>query len=195
MHQFILASNSPRRKELLESLGYKFIIQVTDVDEESVKADDIQKLAEKIAIFKNDESRRLFNQLKDIIITADTVVALSGQSLGKPKNINEAYKFLKRLSGNIHQVISGVCISSESKSISFTEVTEVKFRPIFDDEIDYYIQNYTPLDKAGAYGIQEWLGMTHISEIKGSYYNVVGLPLHLIYEKLKSEFGVSPLPR
>lgn len=126
-----------------------------------------------------------------IILTADTTVIYNNTVLNKPKDENEATDMLSSLSGKIHQVVTGVCISSPEKSISFSDVTEVQFYEISEEEIQHYITNYQPLDKAGAYGIQEWIGMTQVVHINGSFYNVMGLPTHRVYQTLKTQFSQS----
>lgn len=183
----ILASKSPRRKQLLEQAGFQFEVKTIPFDEVFPDELSAEKVAEYLAVEKNKAHRQ---QLPNAtIITADTVVVFTDQVLGKPKDAEDAFKTLKILSGKIHQVFSGVCISNLEKQRSFTSLTEVKFKELTDDEIKYYIENYKPFDKAGSYGIQEWIGLVGVEWIKGSFYNVVGLPIEEVYRILKNDFS------
>ncbi len=190
-HLLILASNSPRRQELLKQAGYAFEVVTYQFDEilpEHIAADGA---AEYLAKEKNRFYRsKLENQ---VIITADTTVVLDNVVYNKPIDASEALEMINRFSGKTHEVISGVCISNLKKSISFSSKTKVTFSDISEQEAQFYVDQYQPLDKAGAYGIQEWIGLTKISSVEGSYFNVVGLPIHQLYEVLKKEFNVSPL--
>ena len=184
MKKIILGSASPRRKELLVALGLSFEVNPKDTDEsypKDIKGKDVAiYLAEnKLCAFKEE--------LKDdeLIITADTIVCLGDEILGKPKNSHEAKIMLRALSGKSHSVVTGCGLMTKEKEELFYEETEVDFREISDEEIDYYIKNYKPYDKAGAYAIQEWIGMSAIEKINGCYYNVVGLPLSKLYMYLK----------
>jgi septum formation protein len=180
----ILGSQSPRRSQLLSELGLKFEVVVRETDEvvdELLKPIEVVKAiaAKKAAAFLNDFEGA-------VIITADTIVVTSEQQiLGKPKSKAEAFQVLKMLSGDIHEVITAVCILEKEKLITFSESTEVEFYPLSDDEINFYIDKYEPLDKAGSYGIQEWIGRIGIKSIKGEYTNVVGLPTARLYQELK----------
>ncbi|WP_462249939.1 Maf family protein [Ekhidna sp.] len=185
-NNLILASKSPRRKQLLEAAGYSFEVKTIEFDEIFPAEMDKNQVAEYLAIEKNKAYRKEFND--EIIITADTVVLDQNTILGKPKDITEAKEVLTQLSGKVHSVISGVCISSSSKSVSFSNVTEVKFRVLEEDEISYYLSSEPPLDKAGSYGIQDWIGLVGVEWIKGSYYNVVGLPVDELHKILKEQF-------
>ena len=180
----ILASNSPRRKELLSSLKIPFQVVVRNTDEtvkDGVSAEETAKsLAIKKASFYND----ITNIDNTILITADTVVLIDNTILGKPGSHKEAFNMLKLLSARSHKVITGVAITSAKKQVSFDSVTTVYFKQLSDDEIDFYITNFKPFDKAGAYGIQEWIGMIGITRIVGSYFNVVGLPVQKLYSEL-----------
>jgi septum formation protein len=181
----ILASNSPRRKELLENINIPFEVKVKDTPDETypdslTKIEIPEYLAIKKASFYSDE----IEQPDTILITADTIVYCDNLVLGKPENYKEAFDMLKLLSGKAHEVITGVAITSKEKQIVFNSVTKVFFKEMTDDEIDYYIQTFKPYDKAGAYGIQEWIGMVGIEKIEGSYYNVVGLPVQKLYSEL-----------
>jgi septum formation protein len=181
--RIILGSNSPRRQELLKQLGLTFEVLVHDVDEsypEQFRREDIAMfLARKKALaFKGDVADG------GIVITADTIVALDELILGKPKDRTDAARMLRLMAGRKHSVITGVCVMSSKKSESFFVKTEVSVKMLRDNEIEYYLETYNPVDKAGAYGIQDWIGMTGIEYILGSYYNVVGLPTKELYEIL-----------
>ncbi|MDX8338838.1 Maf-like protein [Draconibacterium sp. IB214405] len=183
-YNFILASKSPRRQELLKSLGIDFQVKTKDVDENyppEISPNDIPGyLAEKKA---NAFSNELNNN--DLLITADTIVVLNGNVLEKPADYDHASQMLRALSGKVHEVITGVCLSSTTKSVVFSSSTQVWFKELTDAEIDYYINTFKPYDKAGAYGIQEWVGAIGISHIEGSFYNVMGLPLQKLYEEIQ----------
>ncbi|MEQ6120642.1 Maf family protein [Reichenbachiella sp. MALMAid0571] len=190
MNKLIVASNSPRRQELMAQAGFKFEVFTQDVDESVDESMPILDVAKYLAEKKNIEYRKLLDQ--EIVVTSDTVVIANDQILGKPKNADEARSMLQSMSDGSHLVITGVCISSDTKSISFDDTTKVYFKPITAQEIEYYIDNYKPYDKAGAYGIQEWIGMVAIDKIEGSFYNVMGLPIHKVYDCLKNKFGIFP---
>jgi len=182
-YQLILASQSPRRHQMLKELGLTFTIKTKEVEEiypKELEADKIPiYLAElKAVAFEADLGE------KEIVITADTIVCVDDCILGKPADRAEAVKMLKALSNRKHQVISGVCILSKTKKVSFATTTQVHFKDLSDEEINYYIDNYKPYDKAGAYGIQEWIGFIGIDSIEGSYFNVVGLPIQRLYQEL-----------
>jgi septum formation protein len=190
MTKLILASNSPRRKQLLGQAGFKFEIVCRDFDEVVDESINVMDIAQNLAEVKNSFYRSILND--ELVITADTVVICNNQILGKPSDSEEAEHMLLCLSNNKHDVVTGVCISSMDKIISFDDTTEVSFRNMDRDEIDFYVKKYRPYDKAGAYGIQEWIGMIGIEKIVGSYYNVMGLPIHKVYNCLKEEFGITP---
>ena len=181
--KILLASNSPRRKELLKSLGFDFEVVSVDCDEVYPDNLPVEKIAEYLSDLKADAYKNL--QSGEVLITADTIVALENEVLGKPKNVTEAKEMLRRLSGKTHEVYTGITIRNSEKSISKTDVTHVETGELTDEEIDYYVDNYKPFDKAGAYGVQEWFGMAKIKRITGSYYTVMGLPTHLLYGILK----------
>lgn len=187
-HHLILASNSPRRQQLLKDLGFEFEVFTRDFDESFPDSLPALEVAEYLAIKKNRNYRELRPECT--IITSDTTVICDAHVLNKAANKKEAIDMLEMLSGKTHQVVSGVCISSLVKEISFHDVTDVTFDNISLEEMDFYIDNYQPFDKAGSYGIQEWIGMAKIKAIKGSYFTVMGLPTHLIYKSLKREFGL-----
>lgn len=178
----LLASNSPRRKELLTQLGYQFDIVMIVVDESypsDLKPDEIAEYvsAKKAKAFDVNEN--------EILLTSDTIVALDQKILLKPKDENEAFEMIKSLSGKVHQVYTAFTLKTVDSEISKTSKTDVEFSEISDEEIKFYIKTYKPFDKAGSYGIQEWLGMTKIKNISGSFYSVMGLPVDLVYEELK----------
>ena len=195
-YKIILASNSPRRKELLAGLDVPFEVKViAGVDESYPSALDVYDVAEFIACKKAEAYRTLLTD-GVLVLTADTVVVApttdeqndqdgKGIILGKPHDVSEARRMLHLLSGKTHHVVTGVCLTTQSQQRHFSVVTEVSFRNLEDREIDYYIEKYQPFDKAGAYGIQEWIGYVGCVGLKGSYYNVMGLPVQRIYEELK----------
>jgi len=184
-YHILLASKSPRRRELLQQLRIPFhTIALGNLDEsypaDTPPADVARCISEKKAdayleIIKDDE----------LIITADTVVICDNKILGKPGGAEEAKRMLRMLSGKTHTVATGVTITSREKRASFTCLTNVKFSTLNDRDIEYYVENFQPYDKAGAYGIQEWIGCTAVESIDGSYYNVMGLPLHHLYKELQ----------
>lgn len=181
--KILLASKSPRRQELLKALGISFEIVVVNCDE--TYPNHLKN--EKITDFISETKAKAYSELKknEILITADTLVVLDDQILGKPKNEAHAFEMIKSLSQNTHQVYTSVSIKSIDQLITISDKTEVSFDFISDDEINYYIENYQPMDKAGAYGIQDWLGFAKVSKIVGCYYNVMGLPLNKLYHTLK----------
>ncbi|MFZ9028380.1 MAG: Maf family protein [Crocinitomicaceae bacterium] len=186
----ILASNSPRRKQLLQEAGYEFKSASLQIEEDYPLDIALEEVAKYLAEKKNDAYRTLFKD--EVIVTADTTVICGQMLLEKASTTKAATEMLKSLSGNMHQVISGVCVSKGSKLRSFSVTTDVHFANLSAEEIDYYISKFSPFDKAGAYGIQEWIGMIGIQKIVGSYYNVVGIPLFELYRVLKEDFGVIP---
>ena len=180
----ILASGSPRRQELLKSLGVDFTIKVKSIDEvypSTLKREEITNyLAELKAAAFNDEIVQ-----NDILITSDTIVWLHNKPLEKPLDSLHAKQMLSELSGKTHEVITSVCIKTLQEVRTFFDVTEVNFKKLSSEEITYYVDNFKPFDKAGAYGIQEWIGFIGVESIKGSYFNVMGFPVHKIYEELQ----------
>ncbi len=178
----LLASNSPRRKELLAGLGVPFKVWIKDVKEDY--PDNLQpaEVAEYLAAHKADAYTS--DITTEALITADTIVCLQDKILNKPKDAAEAFAMLRALSGTVHEVITGVCILTKKQKVVFHDSTKVYFKPLSDTEINYYITHYKPFDKAGAYGIQEWIGMIGIEHIEGAYFNVVGLPVQKLYEQL-----------
>lgn len=182
--KLILGSKSPRRKELLASIGLQFEIRTKETDENYPESLPIDQVAEYIAQLKADD---LIENLKDdeILLCADTTVQIDNILLGKPKDAIEASKMLSLLSGRTHIVTTGVVLASNEMELSFSVKTEVTFKPLSKDEIEYYIETYKPFDKAGSYGIQEWIGYIGIQKINGSYNNVVGLPTQEVYQALQ----------
>ena len=173
--KLLLASNSPRRKELLIQLGYQFEVVKIDVDESYPSDLRPDQIAEYISEKKADE----------ILITSDTIVALDQKILLKPKDEKEAFEMIRNLSGKEHQVYTAFTIKTNDNQVSKTSKTDVELSEISDPEIDFYVKNYKPMDKAGSYGIQEWLGMAKVKNISGSFYSVMGFPVDLVYEELK----------
>lgn len=186
--KIILSSNSPRRKELLAGLGVDFEVRVLKgVDERY--PDDIP--LNEVPLYIAIEKASAYTVAKDeLVVTADTVVIVDNEILGKPKDRTEAYGMLRKISGKTHQVVTGVCLTTIDDQRSFTVTTDVEFKELSDNEIYYYIDKYRPFDKAGAYGIQEWIGYVGVLSLKGSYYNVMGLPVQRIYEEFTSYFGL-----
>ncbi|MBT6964699.1 MAG: septum formation protein Maf [Flavobacteriales bacterium] len=183
-YNIILGSASPRRKELLKGIGLNFSIKITD-KEESYPTDlkDVQI----VEFLAKQKQEFLSKELKsnDLLITADTIVSQKGEVLHKPKDKNDAKNILFNLSGNSHRVITGICIKTLEKEVTFSTITTVHFNKLSETEIEYYINKFKPFDKAGSYGIQEWIGYIAIAKIEGSYNNVVGLPTADLYQKLK----------
>ncbi len=178
----ILASGSPRRQQYFKELDIDFTIQLKEVEEvypNHLKAEEITNfLAElKAAAFTN-------LNVNDILITSDTIVWHEGKALGKPKDNQDAFEMLRSMSNKTHEVITSVCFKTNAKTDTIFEITKVTFKAISDEAITYYLDNYKPFDKAGSYGIQEWIGLIAISKIEGSYPNVVGMPVDKVYDKL-----------
>lgn len=182
-YNYILASKSPRRQQLLQSLGIEFEVKTSDVNE--IFPTQMHKYD--IPVFLAEiKSHPFLGKLKknDLLITADTIVWFDGEVLGKPSDEKEATAMLGRLSGRSHEVISGVCLTSDKKKQTFHSSTTVQFKTLTKKEINYYIREYQPFDKAGSYGIQEWIGTIGIKYISGSFYNVMGLPIQKLYEEI-----------
>ena len=184
-YKVILASNSPRRKELLGGLGIDFEVRtLSDIDESY--PDTLQ--GEDIPMFISAKKAEAYKQGMaddEMIITADTIVYDNGHVLGKPKDRGEAIQMLRELSGHAHEVITGVSIVTKEKTVQFASTSKVTFATLTDEEIAYYVDHYKPYDKAGAYGIQEWIGYVAVTRIEGSYFNVMGLPIQRLYTELK----------
>jgi septum formation protein len=179
----ILASSSPRRQYLMTEAGLKFTIEKPNVDESFPADMPVDQVAKYLAAKKAEYFR--LNLRDQIVVTADTVVILFNKILNKPADRAEACEMLSSLSGRTHVVMTGVCIISKEKEESFDDTTEVTFQSLTRDEIEFYVDQYKPYDKAGAYGAQDWIGMVAIKKISGSYFNVMGLPIHKVYEHLK----------
>jgi len=183
VNKIILASKSPRRQELLRLMDVDFRIVLKDVDESY--PDNLSP--EEIAVYIAEKKARAFDEdvNDEIVLTADTIVAIDGMILGKPEDADQAAEMLGMLSGKVHRVVTGVCLLYKHKYNLFHDVSEVFFRKLTEEEIRFYVDKYQPLDKAGAYGIQEWIGLIGIERINGSYTNVVGLPTEKLYQQLK----------
>ena len=177
----VLASNSPRRKELMSGLGVDYVVKtLPDVDESY--PDTLQ--GEEIPAYISREKAEAYQSMiepDELLITADTIVWMNGEVLGKPKDREDAIRILRKLSGASHQVITGVCLTTKGWQNSFTVTTDVTFAVLSEEEIVYYVDKYSPMDKAGAYGVQEWIGFIGVESISGSYYNVMGLPVQKLY--------------
>ena len=185
-YKIVLASNSPRRRELLAGLGIDFEVKVLPFINEDYPQDlPVADIAEYIARKKADAYKRVM-LADNLIVTADTVVIVDGEVLGKPADVADAHRMLRQLSGKTHQVVTGVCLTTFEQQRHFAVTTDVTFKSLTDAEIAYYIENYRPFDKAGAYGIQEWIGYVGVTAIRGSYFNVMGLPVQRIYTELTS---------
>ncbi len=183
--KLVLASNSPRRQELLTKLGFSFTVRVKEVDEFFPAHLQRNEIAEYLA-GKKAEAYREDLALDEILLTADTIVCLESKVLNKPADLGEARTMLQSLSGKAHEVITGVCLLSSQNKVVFHDLTRVHFKNLTEEEITWYLENYPPLDKAGAYGAQDWIGMVAIHRLEGSYYNVMGLPVHKVYEALNT---------
>ena len=183
-YHIILASNSPRRRELLSGLDLDFEVKVLpDIEEKYPETLATQDIPVYIATEKAAAYKDLMSE-HDLIITADTVVVLGDEVLGKPVSLDDAKRMLHALSGHTHQVITGVCMMTCTRQRSFSVTTDVTFKQLTEAEIDYYVEKYRPVDKAGAYGIQEWIGYIGVMGLNGSYFNVMGLPVQRIYNEL-----------
>lgn len=185
-YKIILASNSPRRKELLSGIDVDYEIHtLPDIDESF--PDDLPKeeVAEYLAR-KKASAYAAELSAETLLITADTVVLLDDTILEKPLDVVDAKRMLRMLSGKTHRVITGVCLTSRQKQVAFSSVSHVTFGELSDEEIDYYVDKYRPFDKAGAYGVQEWIGYVAVKHIDGSYFNVMGLPIYRVYNELKN---------
>ncbi|MCX6326375.1 MAG: Maf family nucleotide pyrophosphatase [Bacteroidia bacterium] len=184
-YRIILASRSPRRQQLLRELGLKFDVVIKEYTETYPEGLVGEEIARYVA---HEKALSFINEISDneIVITADTIVWCNSKVLGKPLNSEDAIRILNEISGNTHEVITGVSILSPLKEVTFSVSTKVTFEPLSGEEINYYVDKFTPYDKAGAYGIQEWIGIIACSNIEGSYFNVVGLPVQRLYKELQS---------
>lgn len=189
--QLILGSGSPRRAEILSMAGFEFEIRTADVDEIIAEGITNEGAAEYLACLK---ASAFLNGLgkHELVLTADTVVILEDKILGKPIDAKDAFEMLRQLSGKTHKVITGVCLITTNYEHSFSDMTEVTFSEFTDDMIHYYISKHQPFDKAGAYGVQEFLGMVGVEKMNGSFYNVMGLPIHKVFQALNELNEVSP---
>ena len=183
-YKVILASGSPRRRELMAGLGVNYEVRILrDVDESYPDTLQGEEIPLYIAKEKADAYIPMM-QPDELIITADTIVWLDGKVLGKPRDREDALQMLRTMSGRTHKVFTGVCITTTDWQRSFTAQTEVRFATLSEDEIIYYVDNFKPMDKAGAYGVQEWIGFIGVENISGSYYNIMGLPVQKLYREL-----------
>jgi septum formation protein len=188
--RLILASNSPRRKQLLSESGYTFEVMPADIDEGFDTALHFTSVPVMLA---EKKAMALAHKLPNntVVLAADTIVHYKGAILNKPADSQEAFEMLSKLSGNTHEVVTGVSIAEGTQMANFFDLAEVTFMPLTEAEIRLYIQHFHPFDKAGSYGAQDWIGLIGVQKINGSFFNVMGLPMHLVYQKLK-EFGVWP---
>lgn len=187
-YNVVLASKSPRRKELLGMLDIPFEIKVKEgIDESYPSGMPAVEVAEFLSRLKGKAYAEDITG-NEMVITADTIVILDGKIYGKPHGEEDAVDMLMQLQGRTHTVTSGVCVATKEKIVSFTTTTDVTFAPLTREEAAWYVEKYKPLDKAGAYGIQEWIGCAAVARIDGSFYNVMGLPVHQLYNVLKDEF-------
>jgi septum formation protein len=184
-YQYVLGSKSPRRQQLLSELGLSFTVRNIEVEESFPDGLSVIEIPVYLAVKKAEPLLGSLTK-NEMLITADTIVWLDGEVLGKPGDRIHALEILNKLSGRIHQVVTGVCLSTVDKQKTFFSVTDVEFKKLSKFEIEHYIDICEPFDKAGAYGIQEWIGLAGITSIRGSYYNVVGLPVQQLYEELIS---------
>lgn len=189
MKKIILASNSPRRKELLGGLDIPFeVITINGLDESF--SEDLK--GEEIPLFLSEKKSEAYSEFwckpETIVITADTIVWMNDKVLGKPKSREEALEMLRSMSGKSHYVYTGVCVRSAEKKVSFVCSSEVRFANLDETEIEYYVDKYQPYDKAGSYGVQEWIGYIGVEHINGSFYNIMGLPIQRLYTVMKKEF-------
>lgn len=178
----ILASNSPRRRQIMGDAGFVFEVEVKPTDEDFPA--DMPGTEVPVYLARKKAAAFAERQADTLVLTADTVVLINGEILNKPSDYNEAFEMLRKLSGQVHHVVTGVCLLSPSGTEAFADITEVHFRPLTDAEIDYYIRACKPFDKAGSYGVQDFIGMVGIDHIKGSFFTVMGLPIHRVYEVL-----------
>ena len=182
-YKMLLGSKSPRRKQILEMAGFRFDTVAIECDESY----PVSLLPDEIPEFLARKKSLAYRYLKEdeLLITSDTIVVLENEILEKPNDYDHAIEMLRKMSGKSHLVYTGVCLRSRDKQELITDKTEVRFKEFCAEELEYYVSNYKPFDKAGAYGVQEWAGMIGVNYIRGSFYNVMGLPIHLVYQKLK----------
>lgn len=183
-YKVLLASNSPRREELLRGIDIDFEVKVLpDIDESYPDNIPSEEIAEFVAIKKAKPYAASLHE-DELLLTADTIVLLEDKVLGKPADKEEAKQMLHELSEKTHRVITGVCLTSAKKQTSFSATSDVEFGKLTDQEIEYYVEHYSPMDKAGAYGVQEWIGYIAVKHINGSYYNIMGLPIQRVYREI-----------
>jgi septum formation protein len=183
-YRIILGSGSPRRRELLKTIWSDFTVSSLNADEDFFERDTPEEICEKLAVKKSDAYTGSFEN-NELLITADTIVYLNGEVLNKPANSEQAIMMLQKISGRTHSVYTGVCIRTMNRTIIFHKLSNVTFAEISAQEAAYYIESCKPFDKAGGYGIQDWIGMAKIENIQGCYYNVMGLPVQRLYDELK----------
>lgn len=184
--KIILASKSPRRKQLMEAAGFNFEIKTREVDESFPDTMPKKEVAEYLAVKKADACMDFLTGPGAVLLTADSTVVMGDEIYNKPANLADAKKMIRALSGNLHTVYTGVCLVDAHKKVSFSGASDVLFDELSEAEIDYYLENYEVLDKAGAYAIQEWIGLCKIKSIKGTYTNIMGLPVREVYHTLKN---------
>lgn len=182
-YRIILASGSPRRQQFFKELGLDFEIILKPVKEEYPDRLKHFEISDYLAQLKSLPFEKTLKE-NDILITSDTIVWHENKALGKPKNEQDAFDMIRSMSGQTHEVITSICFKTSSSQKTVHSITKVTFKELTNDEIWYYINNYKPMDKAGAYGIQEWIGLTAVTKLEGSYFNVMGLPTHLLYKTL-----------
>ena len=186
--KIILASKSPRRKQLLEQMGFEVAVEPIDIEESFPDNIEIDDVAEYLAVKKSESYNGIIVD-NSILVTSDTIVVVDNLILGKPQNEDEAKEYLKLLSSKTHKVITGCCLKTNKKIKHFSQTSFVKFKHLSEEEIEYYIRLFKPFDKAGAYGIQEWIGIIGIEYLQGDYYNVVGFPCNKFFEIVKEILG------
>lgn len=183
-YHIILGSGSPRRQQFLKDLHIPFRIQLFDVEEIYDSALKREEITEYLSRLKSQPFDAILKE-SELVITSDTIVWFQNKALGKPKDKEEAFQTLKKLSGNVHEVITSICFKTTEKTETVSDTTKVYFKDLTDEEILFYIENFKPYDKAGSYGIQEWIGYIGVEKIEGNYFNVMGLPVHKLYDFLK----------
>lgn len=185
-HNLILGSKSPRRQELLKGMGFTFVCRTKDTDENYPENISVVEVPSYLAKIKADALKESLSN-NELLITSDTIVLVNNEVLGKPRNATEAIETLRKLSGKTHLVITGVALTTTSIQHTFSNTTEVSFKTMEESEIEYYVSTYRPFDKAGSYGIQEWIGYIGIEKMNGSYYSVMGLPTSKLWDELKNK--------
>lgn len=184
-HTLFLASGSPRRADLMRQAGFLFTVINNDVDESYPENLDVTKVAEYLSLVKAEAAKEFIVDGNSVVIAADSVVIIDGEIIGKPVDRADAQRILRKLSGRAHVVITGVTLLGKLKKVTFSESATVHFYQLTDDEIDFYLSNFSPMDKAGAYGIQDWIGVCRVRSITGNFSNIMGLPVSRLYNELK----------